>query len=271
MKLAVIGTGYVGLVSGTCFAALGHEVTCIDRDASKIATLKQGGIPIYEDSLQQLVQENAAASRLHFTTDLAAGLEGAEAIFIAVGTPVSALGHGGADLSYVYAVARDIAPHLKDDAVIVVKSTVPVGTGKRLREIISELRPGLRFEMVSNPEFLREGCAVKDFMEPDRIITGTETARGKAVMEALYAPLTRQNVPLLITDIPTAELTKYAANAFLATKIAFINEMADVCEQTNADVAMLAHGMGLDHRIGQDFLAPGPGFGGSCFPKDTLA
>lgn len=271
MRIAFIGTGYVGLVSGACFAELGFTVTCIDKDKKKIAALRKGNIPIFEPGLAELVKRHAKRKRLFFTDNLKEGLREASVIFIAVGTPVSALGDGSADLTYVYGAAKELVPHIKNGAVIVIKSTVPVGTGNKVRGIITKARPRMKIEMVSNPEFLREGCAVKDFMQPDRIIVGVESSHSKKIMNTLYQPLTSKGIPMVFTDIPTAELTKYAANAFLATKIAFINEMADLCEYTGADVMALSYGMGMDHRIGTDFLMPGPGYGGSCFPKDTLA
>lgn len=270
MKIAVIGTGYVGLVSGTCFAELGHFVTCIDRDKAKIASLLKGIIPIYEPDLDNLVAENVRCKRLQFTTELKAPLKEADAVFLAVGTPTNPK-DGSADLRYIFDAAEQIAPLMKSDAVVVTKSTVPVGTAQRLQAAIQKKRGKKDIHIASNPEFLREGCAVNDFMQPDRIIIGTTTAKAEEVLRKLYLPLTGRGVPLIATDTQTSELTKYAANAFLATKIAFINEMADLCERNNADVETLAVGMGLDPRIGRTFLKTGPGFGGSCFPKDTLA
>ena len=270
MRVAMIGSGYVGLVSGACFADFGHDVTCVDLDPKKIDRLNQGIMPIFEPGLAELVTGNAAAGRLHFTTDLVSGIDGAEAIFIAVGTP-SRRGDGHADLSYVYAAAREIAAALKGYTVIVTKSTVPVGTGDEVERIIREANPNAEFAVVSNPEFLREGAAIQDFKRPDRIVVGTEDARARDVMTELYRPLFLNHSPILFTARRTAELIKYAANAFLATKITFINEIADLCEAVGADVQDVARGIGLDNRIGSKFLHAGPGYGGSCFPKDTLA
>jgi len=271
MKITMIGTGYVGLVSGACFADFGHDVVCVDKDSSKIAAIESGQMPIYEPGLDQLVGGNAAAGRLSFTTDLAAGVKGADAIFIAVGTP-SRRGDGHADLSYVYAAAREIAEALDGPAVIVTKSTVPVGTGDEVERIAREARPDLDIAVVSNPEFLREGAAISDFKRPNRIVVGT-TGDERAInaMQQIYRPLYLNQAPLLFTGRRTAELIKYAANAFLATKITFINEMADLCEAVGAEVQDVARGIGLDNRIGSKFLHAGPGYGGSCFPKDTLA
>jgi UDPglucose 6-dehydrogenase len=266
----MIGAGYVGLVSGACFADFGHTVTCVDNDLEKIARLDDGVMPIYEPGLDALVAENVAQRRLRFTTDLKTAVAGAECVFIAVGTP-SRRGDGHADLSYVYAAAREIAQALTDYAVIVTKSTVPVGTGDEVERIIREARPDLSFGVVSNPEFLREGAAIADFKRPDRIVIGSQDDRATGVMQALYRPLYLNQAPFVVTSRRTAELTKYAANAFLATKITFINEMADLCEQVGADVQDVARGIGLDKRIGSKFLHAGPGYGGSCFPKDTLA
>ena len=270
MRVAMIGSGYVGLVSGACFADFGHDVTCVDLDPNKIDRLNQGIMPIYEPGLAELVTGNAAAGRLHFTTSLEAGIEGAEAIFIAVGTP-SRRGDGHADLSYVYAAARQIAAAIKSYTVIVTKSTVPVGTGDEVERIIREANPNADFAVVSNPEFLREGAAIQDFKRPDRIVVGTEDSRARDVMTELYRPLFLNHSPILFTARRTAELIKYAANAFLATKITFINEIADLCEAVGADVQDVSRGIGLDNRIGAKFLHAGPGYGGSCFPKDTLA
>lgn len=270
MKLAVIGTGYVGLVSGACFAELGWQVTCVDTDAAKIARLEAGEIPIFEPGLERVVRQNVSEKRLDFSTDTAAIVPSADMVFIAVGTPHHD-NTGGADLRYVYQVARDVAPHLKPGAVVVTKSTVPVGTGDAIHAIIAEHCPHADFSVASNPEFLREGCAVKDFLEPDRVLIGVQNPHARKMLERLYKPLTDQHVPLLAVALRTAELCKYAANAFLATKISFINEIADVCEALGADIEGVAEGMGLDKRIGRNYLSPGPGFGGSCFPKDTLA
>ena len=270
MRVAMIGTGYVGLVSGACFADFGHHVTCVDKDANKIAALKRGEMPIYEPGLDALVANNVRAGRLSFTTDLKEPVKNAQAIFIAVGTP-SRRGDGHADLSYVYDAAREIAAALAGYAVVVTKSTVPVGTGDEVERIIREARPDAQVAVVSNPEFLREGAAIRDFKLPDRIVVGTEDERAKQVMNELYRPLYLNSSPILITDRRTAELIKYAANAFLATKITFINEIADLCEKVGADVQDVARGIGLDNRIGSKFLHAGAGYGGSCFPKDTLA
>ncbi len=270
MRVAMIGSGYVGLVSGACFADFGHDVVCVDKDPSKIDRLNTGIMPIYEPGLAELVTGNAKAGRLKFTTDLKAGIAGAEAIFIAVGTP-SRRGDGHADLSYVYAAAKEIAEALEGYAVIVNKSTVPVGTGDEVEAIVRAAAPNAEFAIVSNPEFLREGAAIGDFKRPDRIVVGTEDARAREVMTELYRPLFLNQSPLLFTSRRTAELIKYAANAFLATKITFINEIADLCEAVGANVQDVSRGIGLDNRIGAKFLHAGPGYGGSCFPKDTLA
>lgn len=270
MKVAMIGTGYVGLVSGTCFAEFGHDVVCVDKDASKIERLEKGEIPIFEPGLDALVESNVEAGRLSFSTNLATAINGAEAIFIAVGTP-SRRGDGHADLTYVFAAAEEIADNLDGYAVVVTKSTVPVGTGDRVEALIRERRPGLDFDVASNPEFLREGAAIEDFMRPDRVVVGTDSGRARDIMKRLYRPLFLNETPVLFTSRRTSELTKYAANAFLATKITFINEMADLCEATGADVQDVARGIGLDGRIGKKFLHAGPGYGGSCFPKDTKA
>lgn len=269
MNITMIGTGYVGLVTGTCFAEFGFNVTCVDNNPAKIATLNQGGIPIYEPGLDNLVAKNVKAKRLQFTTNLPEAVREADLVFIAVGTPPGKDGH--ADLSYLFAAVEELAPHLTDYTVIVDKSTVPVGTGRKVAEIIRTANPQADFDVVSNPEFLREGNAIEDFMRPDRVVLGVESPRAAERMRTLYLPLESQNIPLLMTGLETAELIKYAANAFLATKISFINEMARLAEAVGADVTQVADGMGLDNRIGRAFLNPGPGYGGSCFPKDTLA
>ena len=270
MNIAMIGSGYVGLVSGACFADFGHVVTCVDKDAAKIEALQAGQIPIFEPGLEDLVRNNMRAGRLTFTTDLASACRGQDAVFIAVGTP-SRRGDGHADLSYVYAAAEEIAAAIDGFTVIVTKSTVPVGTGDEVEAIIARVRPDADFEIVSNPEFLREGAAINDFKRPDRIVVGTDDPRARDVMTEIYRPLYLNQAPILFTSRRTSELTKYAANAFLATKITFINEMADLCEVLGADVQDVARGIGLDNRIGKKFLHAGPGYGGSCFPKDTLA
>jgi UDPglucose 6-dehydrogenase len=270
MRIAMIGTGYVGLVSGACLADFGHILTCVDSDASKIAALKRGEIPIFEPGLADLVGRNVREGRLSFTTDLAAPVKTAAAVFIAVGTP-SRRGDGHADLTYVFQAAREIAAAVDDYKVIATKSTVPVGTGDEVARIIAEARPNLPFSVVSNPEFLREGAAISDFKRPDRIVIGAEDERARKLMRDVYRPLYLNQAPMLFTDRRTAELIKYAANAFLATKITFINEIADLCERAGANVQDVARGIGLDNRIGSKFLNAGPGFGGSCFPKDTLA
>ena len=270
MRIAVIGSGYVGLVSGACFSEFGVEVICVDLDQAKIARLKKGEMPIYEPGLDQLVASNVAAKRLSFTTDLPGAVKAADAVFIAVGTP-SRRGDGHADLSYVFGAAEEIARALDGYTVVVTKSTVPVGTGRKVAEIIRKTRPEANFDVVSNPEFLREGSAIGDFMRPDRVVIGAESERSQAVMKELYRPLFLNETPILFTTIETAELTKYAANSFLATKISFINEIADLCEKVGADVQDVAKGIGLDGRIGRKFLHAGPGYGGSCFPKDCLA
>jgi UDPglucose 6-dehydrogenase len=269
MRVVMIGTGYVGLVSGACFADFGHRVTCVDKDAEKIAALRRGDIPIYEAGLADLVAAGLRAGRLDFDTDPAAVGE-ADAVFIAVGTP-SRRGDGHADLSYVYAAAREIAPLLQRSTVVITKSTVPIGTGDEVERILRELRPDTEFPVISNPEFLREGAAIQDFKHPDRIVVGTEDERARRILAELYRPLYLNAAPMLYTGRRTAELIKYAANAFLATKITFINEIADLCERVGADVQDVARGMGLDNRIGAKFLHAGPGYGGSCFPKDTVA
>src|SRR5713101_58556 len=270
MRIAMIGTGYVGLVSGACFADFGHQVTCVDKDAGKIASLRRGEIPIFEPGLDALVATNVKAARLDFTTDLAAPVAGADAVFIAVGTP-SRRGDGHADLSYVHAAAREIAAALVKFTVVVTKSTVPVGTGDEVERLIHEANPSADVVVASNPEFLREGAAIRDFKFPDRIVVGTSDERGRKVLGDVYRPLSLNQPPLMFTARRTAELIKYAANAFLATKITFINEIADLAEKVGADVQDVARGIGLDNRIGSKFLHPGPGFGGSCFPKDTRA
>ena len=270
MKIAMIGTGYVGLVSGVCFADFGHEVVCVDKDQRKIDMLERGEVPIFEPGLDDLLARNIAAGRLTFTLDLAAALEGAEAVFIAVGTPTRRR-DGHADLTYVLAAAEEIATTAKDYKVVVTKSTVPVGTNRKVAEAIAKANPDLEFDVASNPEFLREGAAIDDFMRPDRVVVGVETERAKEVMEAIYRPLFLRDYPIITTDLESAEMIKYAANAFLATKVTFINEIATLCERTGADVKEVARGMGSDGRIGNKFLHAGPGFGGSCFPKDTRA
>ena len=270
MKIAMVGSGYVGLVSGACFADFGHDVVCIDKDQSKIDRLHDGIMPIYEPGLDQLVANNVKSGRLTFTTGLAEGIAGASAIFIAVGTP-SRRGDGHADLSFVYAVAEEVGQNLSNEAVIVTKSTVPVGTGDEVERILKDSGTTHRFAVVSNPEFLREGAAIGDFKRPDRIVIGAEDEFGREVMREVYRPLFLNESPILFTGRRTSELIKYAANAFLATKITFINEMADLCEKVGANVQDVSRGIGMDNRIGSKFLHAGPGYGGSCFPKDTLA
>src|SRR5580692_1855403 len=275
MRIAVIGTGYVGLVSGACFSEFGVSVTCVDTDAAKIARLRRGEMPIYEPGLEALVAANTAAGRLAFTTELLPAIEGTDAVFIAVGTP-SRRGDGHADLSYVFAAAAEIGRALAETraggyTVVVTKSTVPVGTGREVAKILRRVCPSGDFDVASNPEFLREGSAIEDFMRPDRVVIGADDDRAREVMRQLYRPLYLSETPMLFTDIETAELVKYAANAFLATKITFINEIADLCERVGADVQDVARGIGLDGRIGRKFLHAGPGFGGSCFPKDCTA
>jgi UDPglucose 6-dehydrogenase len=270
MRIAMIGGGYVGLVSGACFAEFGIEVTVVEVDAQKLAALNEGRMPIYEPGLEKLVAENVMAGRLAFTADLGAAVRDAEAVFIAVGTPTRR-GDGHADLTYVYAAAEQVARAMTGYAVIVTKSTVPVGTGRAITEIVRTTRPDLAFDVASNPEFLREGNAIGDFMRPDRVVIGTESERAREVLRQLYRPLYLIEAPIVFTGIETAELTKYAANAFLAMKVTFINEISDLCEKVGADVHDVARGIGLDGRIGRKFLHPGPGYGGSCFPKDTLA
>ncbi|QNA86522.1 UDP-glucose/GDP-mannose dehydrogenase family protein [Sphingomonas sp. So64.6b] len=270
MRITMIGSGYVGLVSGACFSDFGHDVICVDKDESKIAALEAGRMPIFEPGLDKLVAANVAAGRLSFTTDLKSAVAGADAVFIAVGTP-SRRGDGHADLSYVFAATREIAEAVTGPTVVVTKSTVPVGTGDKVEEILAELAPDMDIAVVSNPEFLREGAAIGDFKRPDRIVIGTEDARAMQVMRDVYRPLYLNESPILFTGRRTAELIKYAANAFLATKITFINEIADLCEAVGANVQDVSRGIGLDNRIGSKFLHAGPGYGGSCFPKDTLA
>ncbi len=270
MRVAMIGTGYVGLVSGTCFSEFGVDVVCVDVNEEKIKNLEEGIMPIYEPGLDDLVKSNVDAGRLTFSTDLAASVKGVDAVFIAVGTPTTK-GGGHADLSYVYGAAKEIAEAMDGYTVVVTKSTVPVGTGDEVERIIRETRPDADFDVVSNPEFLREGAAINDFMRPDRVVIGTNSEKAQDVMRRLYRPLYLIETPILFTARRTSELIKYAGNTFLATKITFINEMADLCEKVGADVHDVAKGIGLDGRIGRKFLHPGPGYGGSCFPKDTLA
>ena len=270
VKIAVIGTGYVGLVSGTCFSEFGFDVTCIDKDPAKIQKINQGEMPIYEPGLAELVARNVKAGRLNFDLDLGAAVASANAVFIAVGTPTRR-GDGHADLSFVYAAAEDIAMHLSGYTVVVTKSTVPVGTGRDVAGIIAKTNPDAKYDIASNPEFLREGAAISDFMRPDRVVVGAETDAARDVMRALYRPLFLIETPILFTNLETSELIKYASNAFLAVKVSYINQMADLCEKVGANVHDVAKGMGLDNRIGNKFLHPGPGYGGSCFPKDTLA
>ena len=270
MKIAMIGTGYVGLVSGVCFSDFGHDVVCVDKDPAKIEMLERGEVPIYEPGLDALMQKNVEAGRLSFTLDLAQAIDGAEAVFIAVGTPTHR-GDGHADLSYVMAAAEEIAALASDYVVIVTKSTVPVGTNRQVKQTIRKAAPKLDFDVASNPEFLREGAAIEDFMKPDRVVVGVQTDRAAEVMAEIYRPLYLRDFPILTTDLESAEMIKYAANAFLATKITFINEIAALCERTGANVKQVSHGMGLDGRIGNKFLHAGPGYGGSCFPKDTKA
>jgi len=270
MKIAMIGTGYVGLVSGVCFSDFGHEVVCVDKDARKLEKLRAGETPIFEPGLDVLMARNTAAGRLSFTDDLKTAVTGADAVFIAVGTP-SRRGDGHADLSYVFGAAKEVAEALQESTVIVTKSTVPVGTNRKVADLLHETRPDLECEVVSNPEFLREGAAIDDFMRPDRIVIGVQSEKSEAVMNEIYRPLSLRDYPILSTDLETAEMIKYAANAFLATKVTFINEVAMLCERTGADVKDVATGMGFDTRIGPKFLQAGPGYGGSCFPKDTKA
>ncbi|MGJ8621933.1 MAG: UDP-glucose dehydrogenase family protein [Yoonia sp.] len=270
MKIAMIGTGYVGLVSGVCLSDFGHEVVCVDKNADKLALLRAGKTPIFEPGLDALMARNTAANRLSFTDDLVEATTDADAVFIAVGTP-SRRGDGHADLSFVFGAAKEVAEVLTKSTVIVTKSTVPVGTNQKVAELLREVRPDLSCDVVSNPEFLREGAAIDDFMHPDRVVVGVNSDRGAEVMEEIYRPLSLRDYPLMTTDLETAEMIKYAANAFLATKVTFINEIAMLCERTGADVKEVANGMGFDSRIGPKFLQAGPGYGGSCFPKDTKA
>ncbi len=270
MKIAMIGTGYVGLVSGVCFSDFGHEVVCVDKNPGKIEMLDRGEVPIYEPGLDALLAKNVQAGRLSFTTDLAGAVDGADAVFIAVGTPTRR-GDGHADLTYVYAAAEEIATALTGYAVIVTKSTVPVGTNRKVSDIVHKTRPDAEFDVASNPEFLREGAAIDDFMRPDRVVVGVESERAKELMGDIYRPLFLRDFPIVYTDLESAEMIKYAANAFLATKITFINEIAALCEKVGADIKSVSKGMGLDGRIGNKFLHAGPGYGGSCFPKDTSA
>jgi UDPglucose 6-dehydrogenase len=270
MRIAMIGTGYVGLVSGACFSDFGHDVVCVDKDAGKIERLIRGEVPIFEPGLEALIAKNSAAGRLSFTTDLGAAVAGAEAVFIAVGTPTRR-GDGHADLSYVMAAAAEIGRALTGYAVVVTKSTVPLGTNRKVAEALREANPAADFDVASNPEFLREGAAIDDFMHPDRVVVGVETAKARKVMAELYRPLSLREFPMVYTGLESAEMIKYAANAFLATKITFINEIAALCEKVGADVKTVAKGIGMDGRIGDKFLHAGPGYGGSCFPKDTKA
>jgi UDPglucose 6-dehydrogenase len=270
MNIAIIGSGYVGLITGACFAEFGINVTCVDNDKKKIELMRKGLVPFYEPGLEELLQRNLKAGRLHFTNDFAEAVDNSLVIFIAVGTPPR--GDGSAEMKYVEGVAREIARHIKSYKVIVTKSTVPVGTGERIKKIISKnLKENIDFDVASNPEFLREGAGIEDFMRPNRIVIGASSAQAIAIMKDLYRPLYLIETPIVITDIKTAELIKYASNAFLAVKVSFINEMANLCESVGADVQVVAKGMGLDRRIGPKFLHAGPGYGGSCFPKDTLA
>lgn len=271
MKITIIGTGYVGLVTGTCFAEFGHRIVCVDKDIDKIAKLKKGIIPIYEPGLDALVSKNVREERLTFTTELSSSVSSADAVFLAVGTPSSRRGDGYADLSYIFEATKEVAAALQGYTVIVDKSTVPVGTARQVARLVKKTNPDADFDVASNPEFLREGAAISDFMRPDRVVIGVESERAENALRAIYRPLYLQETPIVKTDIETAELTKYAANAFLATKISFINEMALLCDSVGADVVALAKGIGMDGRIGNKFLHPGPGYGGSCFPKDTLA
>ncbi len=270
MRIAMIGTGYVGLVSGVCFSDFGHDVVCVDKDPAKIAMLERGEIPIYEPGLDQLLAKNVEAGRLSFTGDLKAAVDGAEAIFIAVGTPTRR-GDGHADLTYVFAAAEEIASALTDYAVIVTKSTVPVGTNRQVKQVVRKANPEAEFDVASNPEFLREGAAIDDFMRPDRVVLGVQNDRAGDVMSEIYRPLFLRDFPIVTTDLESAEMIKYAANAFLATKITFMNEIAQLCEKVGADVKEVSRGVGMDNRIGNKFLHAGPGYGGSCFPKDTTA
>lgn len=271
MRIVMVGSGYVGLVSGACFAEFGTDVVCVDKDQKKIDRLLAGEIPIYEPGLDELVAKQVAAGRLSFTTDLKEAMDGASAVFIAVGTPTSRRGDGAADMAYVYSAAKDIAQHITDYIVVVDKSTVPVGTARKVRRTIAEANPNADFDVCSNPEFLREGAAINDFMRPDRVVIGVETERAAELMKQIYRPLFLNETPMVVTTLETAEIIKYAANAFLATKITFINEVADLCEKAGGDVQHVAKALGLDGRIGNKFLHAGPGYGGSCFPKDTKA
>ncbi len=270
MKIAMIGTGYVGLVSGVCFSDFGHEVVCVDKDPDKIAMLRRGEVPIYEPGLDDLMARNVAAGRLSFSEDLGEAVAGADAVFIAVGTPTRR-GDGHADLSYVFAAAEEIAGALEGYTVVVTKSTVPVGTNRKVKQIIAKANPQAEFDVASNPEFLREGAAIDDFMRPDRVVVGVQNDRAREVLEEIYRPLYLRDFPIVTTDLESAEMIKYASNAFLATKITFINEIAALCERVGADIKQVSRGMGLDGRIGNKFLHAGPGYGGSCFPKDTRA
>ena len=270
MKITILGSGYVGLVSGTCFSEFGFEVCCVDKDSNKINNLKNNIIPIYEPGLENLVKKNSAANRLSFSNNINKNIKEADVVFVAVGTP-SRRGDGHADLSYVYEAAEQIAKNLSGYTLVVTKSTVPVGTGDKVKNIIKQTNPEANFDIVSNPEFLREGNAIEDFMRPDRVIVGCETKKAKAIISIIYKPLYLIETPIIFTDLKTAELIKYSANAFLAVKISYINQMADLCEKVGADIRDVARGIGLDKRIGSKFLHPGPGYGGSCFPKDTLA
>jgi UDPglucose 6-dehydrogenase len=270
MKIAMIGTGYVGLVSGVCFSDFGHDVVCVDKDPHKIESLNHGEVPIYEPGLKELMAKNVAAGRLSFSGELATAVDGADAVFIAVGTPTRR-GDGHADLTYVMAAAREVAHALTGYTVVVTKSTVPLGTNRQVKQVITKARPDAAFDVASNPEFLREGAAIDDFMRPDRIVVGVQNEKAADVMAQVYRPLYLRDFPIMTTDLESAEMIKYAANAFLATKITFINEIAALCERTGADVKMVSKGMGLDGRIGNKFLHAGPGYGGSCFPKDTQA
>ena len=270
MKITILGSGYVGLVSGTCFSEFGFEVCCVDKDSNKINNLKNNIIPIYEPGLENLVKKNSAANRLSFSNNINKNIKEADVVFVAVGTPARR-GDGHADLSYVYEAAEQIAKNLSGYTLVVTKSTVPVGTGDEVKNIIKQTNPEANFDIVSNPEFLREGNAIEDFMRPDRVIVGYETKKAKAIIATIYKPLYLIETPIIFTDLKTAELIKYSANAFLAVKISYINQMADLCEKVGADIRDVARGIGLDKRIGSKFLHPGPGYGGSCFPKDTLA
>ncbi|MDA7423484.1 UDP-glucose dehydrogenase family protein [Thalassococcus lentus] len=270
MKIAMIGTGYVGLVSGVCFSDFGHEVVCVDKDPRKIEMLERGEVPIYEPGLDALMAKNVEAGRLSFTLDLEKAIDGAQAVFIAVGTPTRR-GDGHADLTYVMAAAEEIAKTAKDYVVIVTKSTVPVGTNRQVKQVVAKANPALDFDVASNPEFLREGAAIEDFMKPDRVVVGVQNERASEVMADIYRPLYLRDFPIVTTDLESAEMIKYAANAFLAAKITFINEIAALCEKVGADVKQVSKGMGMDNRIGNKFLHAGPGYGGSCFPKDTKA